>query len=293
MGSNRIVPRSVQARNFFLWPLLFLVILSAAYAQGAGAQGTGGPGKTVAVNGMEMYYETSGQGEPLVLLHGFNGSGQNWAKFVPEFARRYQVIVPDLRGHGRSTNPSGKFTHRQSALDVFALLDSLGVKQVKAMGISTGGMTLIHMATKQPARVEAMVLIGATIYFPEQARVIMRKAAPESLTPEMIARRREIHKHGDGQIRALQQQFYDFRNSYDDMNFTGPYLSTITARTLIVHGDRDQFFPVEIPQEMYRSIPKSYLWIIPRGGHVPIFDLELPFVATALKFLEEWREKTP
>jgi pimeloyl-ACP methyl ester carboxylesterase len=74
------------------------------------------------------------------------------------------------------------------------------------------------------------------------------------------------------------------------MNFTAPFLATITARTLIVHGDRDQFFPVEIPYEMYRSILKSFLWIIPRGGHVPIFDADVPFVSTALKFLEEWRE---
>ena len=283
--------KSIVRRNPWLGLQLFLVVLvlrGAAYAQPA----SDAPGKTVAVNGIAMYYETSGQGEPLVLLHGFNGSGQAWSLLVPEFAKHYQVIVPDLRGHGRSTNPSGKFTHRQSALDVFALLDALGIKQVKAMGSSTGGMTLIHMATQQPSRVEAMVLIGATIYFPEQARVIMRKATPESLTPEMYERRRQTHKHGDEQIRALQQQFYDFRNSYDDMNFTGPYLSTITARTLIVHGDRDQFFPVEIATEMYRSIPKSFLWIVPRGGHGPISDPDVPFVPTALKFLEEWgREK--
>jgi pimeloyl-ACP methyl ester carboxylesterase len=53
------------------------------------------------------------------------------------------------------------------------------------------------------------------------------------------------------------------------MNFTPPYLSTITARTLIVHGDRDRFFPVSIPVEMYRAIPDSYLWVIPNGLHRP------------------------
>lgn len=271
-------------RRDYTW--LFLVWLSAAAAF---AQTTAeAPGKTVAVNGIEMYYETSGEGEPLLLLHGFNGSGRTWSRFIPDFAKHYQVIAPDLRGHGRSTNPTAKFTHRQAALDVFALLDALGIKQVKAMGSSTGGMTLLHMATQQPERVEAMVLIGATIYFPEQAREIMRRATVESLTPEMYERRRQVHKHGDEQIRALQQAFHDFRNSYDDMNFTGPYLSTITARTLIVHGDRDQFFPVEIPLQMYNSIPNSFLWIVPRGGHGPVSDPDVPFVPTALKFLKEW-----
>ncbi len=264
-------------------PLCLVLLLVVGLAPTAYAQAPSG--KVVAVNGIEMYYETSGQGQPLVLLHGFNGSGTMWAKMVPDFARQYQVIVPDLRGHGRSTNPTRQFTHRQSALDVFALLDALGIQRFKAMGISTGGMTLIHMATRQPSRVEAMALIGATIYFPEQARVILRSATPERLTPEVLERRRQIHTRGDDQIRELQQQFHDFKDSYDDMNFTKPYLSTITARTLIVHGDRDQFFPVEIPLEMYRSIPAASLWIIPQGGHVPIFDPAVPFVPTALKFL--------
>ena len=264
---------------------LALLILVLTPATVRAQTPTAPPGKVVTVNGFEMYYETAGQGQPLVLLHGFNGFGGAWAKVVPELAQHYQVIVPDLRGHGRSTNPTNQFTHRQSGLDVFGLLDALGIKQFKGMGISTGGMTLLHMATQQASRVQAMVLIGATIYFPEQAREIMRRATVESLTPQMYEQRRQYHKHGDEQIKALQQQFHQFKDSYDDMNFTGPYLSTITARTLIVHGDRDQFFPVSIPVEMYRSIPNSALWIIPRGGHVPIFDPAIPFTATALKFL--------
>lgn len=263
-----------------------LLIVSLLTASAAIAQPAELTGRIAAVNNIEMYYERIGQGEPLVLLHGFNTSGASWAKVVPELAKSYQVIVPDLRGHGRSTNPSKQFTHRQSALDIFALLDSLGIRQFKAMGISTGGMTLIHMATQQPSRVDAMVLIGSTIYFPEQARAIMRSATVESLTPAIYEQRRQVHKRGDDQIRELQEQFHNFKDSYDDMNFTPPYLSTITARTLIVHGDRDQFFPVNIPVEMYRSIPNSSLWIIPKGGHVPIFDTSVPFVPRALAFLQ-------
>ena len=131
--------------------------------------------------------------------------------------------VPDLRGHGRSTNPTNQFTNRQSGLDIFGLLDALGIKHFKAMGISTGGMTLIHMATQKPSRVQAMVLIGATIYFPEQARGIMRKATVESLSPKVYEQRRQYHRHGDEQIKALQLQFHQFKDSYDDyddMNFT-------------------------------------------------------------------------
>lgn len=242
------------------------------------------------VNGFEMYYEIHGEGRPLVLLHGFNGSGGTWKPFIDEFASHYRLIVVDLRGHGRSTNPTNEFTHRQSALDVYALLDHLGIQRFQAMGISTGGMTLIHMATQQPVRAEAIVLIGATIYFPEQARAIMAKSTAESLTEQQLQRLRKIHIHGDEQIRSLRRQFYDFKDSYDDMNFTGPLLSTITARTLIVHGDRDAFFPVSIPAEMYRSIPTSYLWMVPNGGHVPIRQHAGEFTKTALAFLGgDWK----
>ena len=69
------------------------------------------------------------------------------------------------------------------------------------------------------------------------------------------------------------------------MAFTPPHLASITARTLIVHGDRDAFFPVEIPRSMYRAIPGSELWIVPGGGHAPIYGPIVPFAATALRLL--------
>lgn len=242
--------------------------------------------QTAHVNGIEMYYEVHGSGEPLVLLHGFNASGQAWKPVLEQFAREYRVILPDLRGHGGSTNPSGEFTHRQSARDVYALLDSLGVKRFKAMGISTGGMTLLHMATGQPERIEAMVLIGATTYFPAQARAIMLKSTPETLTEAQLSRMREVHKHGDEQIRMLRRQFYAFKDSHADMMFTPPLLATIRARTLVIHGDRDAFFPVSIPVQMYESIPNSQLWIVPNGQHVPVMGEHRPeFVRIASKFL--------
>ncbi|XZE53600.1 alpha/beta fold hydrolase [Planctomycetaceae bacterium SH139] len=239
---------------------------------------------------MQMYYEEHGEGEPLVLLHWYGASGEHsWSQFVPQLKTKFRLIVPDLRGHGRSTNPRDEFTHLQSALDVFALLDHLGIDTFRAMGTSTGGMTLIHMATQQPDRVKAMVLVGATHYFPNQARVIMRKETVESFANDEMywKENRKIHHHGDAQIRKIQQLFHKFKDSYDDMNFTVPFLGTIRARTLIVHGDRDEFFPVEIPVEMYTSIPNASLWIVPNGGHLPLLDDKLPFIDTVLEFFAE------
>ncbi|HEY8256503.1 MAG TPA: alpha/beta fold hydrolase [Gemmatimonadales bacterium] len=244
-------------------------------------------GRTLHVNDIEMYVEVRGKGDPLVLLHGFGSCGQVWAPFVDRFAGHYQVIIPDLRGHGRSTNPSGTFTHRQAALDVFALLDQLGVKHFKAMGMSAGGMVLLHMATQQRERMDAMVLISSTPYFPENTRAIMREAAAEKVDPPDACATR-----GASQMRELAGQFVRFKDSYDDMNFTPPYLGTIKARTLIVHGDRDPFFDVSIPVGMYDAIPGAALWIVPEGRHIPIFKTHLrEFEDVALEFLGTQADK--
>jgi pimeloyl-ACP methyl ester carboxylesterase len=243
-------------------------------------------GQSVEFGDMTMYYEECGTGKPLLLLHGFGGCSRNWQPFIPELSAHYRLIVVDMRGHGHSTNPSDLFTHRQAASDVLLLLDHLGIDQCAAMGMSSGAMVLLHLATSQPQRIQSMVLISATSYFPDQARTIMRRASFATMPPEVRDMYRACAKRGDEQVRQLIAQFNAFHENHDDMNFTAESLSAITARTLIVHGDRDNFFPVEIPVKLYRSIPDAALWIIPGGDHVPVFDLSVPFMEMALRFLE-------
>jgi pimeloyl-ACP methyl ester carboxylesterase len=237
------------------------------------------------------HYEIRGEGRPLVLLHGFTGSGADWQLVFQEPPAGFKLIIPDLRGHGRSANPSATFTFRQCALDIFAVLDELKIERCSAIGLSGGALTLLHMATQQPARIEAMVLVSAAHYFPEQARVIMGQMTAESKTEEEWAVMRQRHVHGDDQIRALWTQGNALKDSVDDVNFTPPYLATITARTLIVHGDRDPLYAVSIAVEIYSSIPKSHLWIVPNGGHGPIFgDRSNQFREAALGFLSgDWK----
>lgn len=193
-----------------------------------------------------MYYEEHGVGKPLVLLHGFGGCAQNWYQFTSKLSEHHRLILVDLRGHGYSTNPENKFTHREAANDVFLLLDALGVGRFSAMGMSSGGMTLLHMATSQPERLDSMVLISATSHFPDQARAILRRASFDTMPQEVQAMYRECAKRGGAQIQDLISQFNALGDNHDDMGFTAHALSTIAARTLIVHGDRDRFFPVDI-----------------------------------------------
>ncbi len=252
-------------------------------------------GQTVSINDIELHYEIRGGGEPLMLLHGFTGAGSDWRHVfdLDELAKSYRLIIPDLRGHGGSTNPSGDFTHRQSALDIFALLDHLKIGKFKAIGLSGGGNTFLHMAMQQPSRIEAMVIISATTHFPDQARAIMQHFSFEGLPAEELAQMRQRHQNGDDQIRALFRQGNSFKDSYDDMNFTRADLAKITADTLIVYGDRDPLYPLSIATEMYAAIPRAYLMVLPNAGHSPIFaEAKDYFVATAKSFLRgDWKKR--
>jgi pimeloyl-ACP methyl ester carboxylesterase len=240
----------------------------------------------VHVNGIEMYVERRGEGAPLLLLHGGGGAGVNWSLVFDSPPAGYQLIVPDLRGHGRSTNPDGIVTFRQLAIDVLAMLDRLRVPTFKAIGMSMGAKTLLHVATLQPERVEAMVLVSAAPYFPEATRDLMRAAAAHVHTEDDWAVMRQWHSRGDEQIKALWNMAGQFAADYEDMSFTPARLGQIQARTLIVHGDADSLYPVTLATDMHAAIPESQLWVIPNAGHGPIFgDMARPFVERALGFL--------
>ncbi len=246
--------------------------------------------ETIAVNGIELAYQVRGQGEPLLLLHGFFGSSADWVHLfdLDDLARSYRLIIPDARGHGRSTDWAASpvpFT-RQCAEDIRALLDHLGIQRVKAVGLSFGGNILLHMTTSTPGRVDAMVLIGAPSYFPAQARAIMEAISDQGRSEDEWREMRVRHPRGDEQIRALSGIVRGFATSHDDMSFTPPRLATITARTLIVIGDRDALYPLEIFVEQYRVIPRAALMVIPEGNHDAVFRQARPdFVRAALAFL--------
>jgi pimeloyl-ACP methyl ester carboxylesterase len=161
--------------------------------------------QSIPLNDIEMYYETEGEGEPLLLLHGGTGCQENWDYAGrDQFVGKYTLIKPDSRGHGRTTNPHKTITHRQCALDTLALMDHLGIRKFRAVGLSMGGNILLHMATLQPDRIEAMVVVSATMYFPEQARAIMEQIpVPGNQSPQEWESMRKCHKLGDKQIAAL------------------------------------------------------------------------------------------
>jgi len=235
---------------------------------------------------MSLFVRDTGTGEPLVLLHGFTGSGDDWQHVFAEPLPGFRIIAPDLPGHGRSPNPRPDFKFGDVARDVFALLDRLKVDRFKAIGMSAGANTLLHMATQQPDRISAFIHVSGTPRFPDQARAIMRTMSEATRSEAEWQQMRGRHHFGDDQIRALWRYAREFADDRDDMRFSSASLSKVTARTLLVHGDRDPLYPVELAVELLRGIPNSSLWVVPNGGHGPIFgEQAAAFVTTAAAFL--------
>jgi pimeloyl-ACP methyl ester carboxylesterase len=258
---------------------LFLAIAPAS-AQTAPQQ------HTAEINGFELYYETVGEGEPLLLVHAGLATVRMWDPFVEELAKEHKLIIPDLRGHGRSNNPGGRLSFKQCAGDLLALMESLQLERVRGVGASMGAMTLLHMAVMAPEKMEAMVLVGAGPYIPAECRAQLGKYDADSYPEAGWAHLRMAHPQGDDQIRGLLNFLASLAVDYEDATFTPPHLATIEARTLIVHGDRDYCFPVSLALEMYEAIPDAYLWVVPAGEHVPITGANAgPFRREVVEFL--------
>ncbi len=241
------------------------------------------------VNGIDLYYEEHGDGVPLVLIHGFSSAGSSWADHVPALASTYRVIVPDLRGHGRSTGAPETIHHDRFAADLVALLDYLDVDRAHFVGHSSGGMCLLFVGTRYPTRARTLTLSSATYTFDEVARRQMYQVADNQQSrPEAMAAARRLHgaTHGDDYARVLASVFRGFADNHaTELPFQPEDLRAITIPTLVLHGDRDVFFPVSIPVTMYQSLPNAELCILPSVGHWGPREAPDLFRAVLLAFL--------
>src|SRR4051812_10241615 len=115
------------------------------------------------VNGINLYYETHGEGRPLVLLHGGLGSGEMFAPILPAFAADRQVILPDLQGHGRTADIDRPLDVRTMGDDIAALIDHLGLDRPDVVGYSLGGGVAMQVAMRHPEKVGRLVSVSAGI----------------------------------------------------------------------------------------------------------------------------------
>lgn len=151
----------------------------------------------ITINGSTIAYEQQGQGETVVLLHGFCGSSAYWEKVQPLLADQYQVIAPDLRGHGATDAPLGAYSIGQMADDVAGLMEALGISKYTLLGHSMGGYVTLSLAQRYASRLNAFGLIHSTGY-PDS-----EEAREKRLQAVSLIRSEGITKFVDGLVPGL------------------------------------------------------------------------------------------
>ncbi len=243
---------------------------TAASAEDVPSHAVAGAGEvhTASVEGDTISYRIVGSGPSLLLLHGFSGSGTWWDSMIPELSQNHTLIIPDLPGHGDSSSRMQAYSYPHVAAQLFAMLDQLGVQPARAIGYSAGGTILLRMALQQPGRLQSMVLISAVHRTTESIRATVRGWQDYDAMPiEVRDYWQQAHPGGKRQMRALLAWLREMSDVPGNLDLGPGDLARVQARTLIVIGDSDELVPLELAEEMHRSIPESALWVVPMHGH--------------------------
>jgi pimeloyl-ACP methyl ester carboxylesterase len=236
---------------------------------------------------LELAYRDHGTGEPLLLVHGFFGEGRDFLHLLG-LGAGMRAVAPDLRGHGHSTNPSSRFRFHDAARDVLELLRRLGIERCRAVGLSGGALTLLRTALLSPGAITSMILVSACDGFPEEARSFMAAYASDEAERAALPELRTRHARGDAQIAALFDAARQFARGEDDTHVSAAELASIRARTLIVTGDRDPLYPLDVALRLFRTLPNAALWVMPDAAHTPVFGASgEEFVARARRFFTD------
>ncbi|MEV5576459.1 alpha/beta hydrolase [Spirillospora sp. NPDC052269] len=224
------------------------------------------------VNGLNMYYEEHGQGEPLVLLHGGVLTVElSFAAMLPELAKNFRVVAPELQGHGHTADIDRPIRVDAMAEDVRGLLDHLGIERAAVFGFSLGAFVGLQLAMEHPERVTALVAASAPFRPDGYHREITDPELWE--TSELMPTEEDFREMRDTYLRVAPDpgRFGAFmaRTSEAVQEFPGwpeERLRGLTVPTMVVVGDAD-FVTLEHAIEMRGLIPGARLAVLPGTTH--------------------------
>lgn len=254
----------------------------------------------VAPDGVRLYYERLGKGEPLLLLAGQSSDHREWERITQDFMKDFEVIVWDYRGTGHSDKPVGEaYSTRGFASDAVAVLDACGHARAHAYGFSMGGRVAQWLAIDHPNRIGALVL-GATspgnkygvhrsanvdqvLRGSDQAAILLA-----SFTPNWIRANRSLvnsitalwNRELPSQVRSLHYQASEGHNSWN-------FLSKIEAPTLVLHGSDDEINPTANGEILSQRIPGARLQLMEGAGHYYFEELRSSSHQLVRNFLVE------
>lgn len=231
---------------------------------------------TLRVNGVDMFFERVGSGYPLILLHGGVGTHKHWDQHVTFLSSNFDLIIPDLRGHGRSTNPSTSLDYQTLADDIAQLIHSLNLNQPFVCGWSDGGQIGLELAIRYRDLVKAFVL-GAIVFDQiEESRSSLAKFGIKgpgivniekikSSFPDWLDMVHQNHQQYENHwIDLLHQISYLWYTEYD---YSNALLNQVDCPVLLVIGDHDQFVPLYHIVDLSQLLPNAELAVITNGSH--------------------------
>ncbi|MBN1486997.1 MAG: alpha/beta fold hydrolase [Anaerolineae bacterium] len=249
----------------------------------------------IEVNGASLFYKTYGDDRPgclpIVLVHGSTNTGDyDWRFIAPLLARDYRVIVPDCRGHGKSTNPNHSYSFKELAADVAGLVRGLGYRRAHIVGHSNGGNVALVTLLEHPDVVQTAILQAANAYVSPD----LVEKEPPLFDPERVARESPqwMHEmiafhtatHGEDYWRELLHM--TVQEIISEPNYTPEDLSRVSQPVLVIQGENDRVNAQAYHGEFIaHHIPSAELWI-PKGvGHSVHFERTSDWVASVLDFL--------
>jgi len=236
-------------------------------------------GKYINTRGVNLYYEIYGEGEPLLLIHGNNGSMRSFFFQIDFFAEKYKVIAVDSRSQGMSVDTSSVLNYEMMADDFSALLDTLKIDSAYVIGWSDGGINGLLLSIRHPEKVKKLAISGANLV-PDASVLSMRAielrdfnlANLSSLKPDAIdAQTRNT-------IKLIQMMNVEPNIALSD-------LQKIKCPVLVIGGDND-LVKASHTLQIFENIPKAYLWILPSTGHSPPIRHKEEFNAKVFEFFK-------
>ena len=218
------------------------------------------------VNGLKLYYEIYGNGQPLVLLHGGGSTiGTSFGRIIPHLAKHYKLIAVELQAHGHTSDRDTPETFRQDADDVAGLLRYLNIPKADIMGFSNGGQTAMQMGISHPEIVGKLVVVSA-FYRRDGAHPWLWQGMELATLDKMPGPLKEAYlaiTHDNAGLLAMFNR--DRHRMLHFKDWPDEEIRSIKAPTLVLIGDQDVTQP-EHAVAMYHLLPRARLVILP-GGH--------------------------
>ena len=271
------------------------------------------------VNGIKICYEIAGEGEPLLLVHGFGAKKENWIATFPELSKHFKVIRFDNRGAGRSDRPKGDYTMELFADDISSLMDFLDIKKANIIGWSLGGMIVQNFVLKYPEKVNKMILINSNHGFPDESGPIVYKNMrldeqkskkvdhvkawwDSTRTSYHIKFRKEMEANpskkwyglwsaeeriAESIINPATAEDIEMQAAALKTHNTFNRLKTIQNPSLILAASHDRLTPRSSMEEIHNQLPNSKFIVIDKAGHSSPLEKAPEVNQAIIDFLKE------